>query len=313
MKRNSIIVILVCLVFISGYLMSYFINSNKQDKINTQYSLLAKRLFVDNPNDIQFDFRELKQSLEFELENGLSENEKKASVYFEYLPSNVSFSINAELKAVAASLMKTAVAMEVFKNIENGIISKTDTIILEESMLDNSYGNLYKVGPGSQYTVEELIDIMLIKSDNTASNALISTLNNPFNTLNILKILDINTTADENQRLTIGSEDYSQIFKCLYFACYNSMQHSQEILSILVNSEYKERIPKLLPSDSLVAHKIGTFNNEFQSDCGIIYANGGTSNYLLCVMVNADDPEASEEIARISYKVYSYVNSLNDN
>jgi beta-lactamase class A len=126
-------------------------------------------------------------------------------------------------------------------------------------------------------------------------------------------VLDIKTVADKDSRLVINTKDYSKIFKCLYLSCYNSKEHSQEIMNKLTQTDFKNRITKLLPNDVTVAHKIGTFNNQYQSDCGIVYANNGTSNYQLCIMVNADDPEASEEIARISYKIYSYVNSLNDN
>lgn len=310
MKKILVMVSIGLLIFSSGFFFSNYIDNSKEEKLNQQYPLLAKRLFIDNPNDIRFDFRKLKASLEADLVAGLGEDEKRVSVYFEYLPSNISMSINPEMRAVAASLLKTAVAMEIYKSIEEGSLTKQDVITLQEENLDPAFGDLYQVGAGATFTVDELLDKMLKESDNTASSALMSKLNSPFDTLNVLKALDIQQNANTDNRLIISAKEYSQIFKCLYLSCYNTKEHSQEIMQTLTETNFTDRIKKLMPENTVVSHKIGNFNNEYQSDCGVIYANEGTSNYLLCIMVNSEDPEASEEIARVSYKIFSYVNSL---
>ncbi len=132
------------------------------------------------------------------------------------------------------------------------------------------------------------------------------------NVIDVFYALGIEPVRNEENNLRISTRDYGRILKCLYLSCYNTRTDSQDILARLTNSEFNDRLTKLLPQELTVAHKIGTHFDNFQSDCGIIYANSGESNYLLCVIVQAKDPGASEEIARISYRVYSYVKDLSD-
>lgn len=310
MKKTILWLVIAVLSFTAGFYVSDYTDNSSEKVLNAQHPLLAKRLFIDNPNDINFDFRGLEDSISKDIIAAYGENSKRITVYFEYLPSGVSVSINPDLRVIAASLMKTAIAMQIYKIVERGQLNLEDKVVLKEEFLNSGYGDLYKVGAGAEYSVSELIEILLTKSDNTAAEALKSLLVNKIYSLDLTDALDIDTQLNSDQRYIISSEDYSKVFKCLYLSCYNTKDHSQEILEILTNTTFTDRITKLLPDDLTVAHKIGSFDDEFQSDCGIVYANDGNSNYLLCIMLNAQDPEASEEIARISYRTYSYVKTL---
>ena len=80
---------------------------------------------------------------------------------------------------------------------------------------------------------------------------------------------------------------------------------SEEILTYLAESSFKDRLTKYLPEDLPVAHKIGTYNTRYQSDCGIVYLKD--ENYALCIMVEGEDPEASSIIADLSRRTYLYL------
>lgn len=307
LKKITAVIIAICVVFTSGYLSSSYRQATEDSEGGATYSLLAKRLFIDNPNDIRLDFRQLNKSLLADLEAGLGENDEKVSVYFEYLPSGVSFSINPELEAVAASLMKTEIAMHVYKVAERGGLSLGDLITITADMLDPTYGSFHETALGNTYTLKDLVTIMLHESDNTALKAIKSALSGKINPFELSDYVGIKSTGDENGRLLLSSKSYSSIFKCLYLACYNTQRDSQEILNILTQTNFTDRLPGLLPESTVVAHKIGTFYEEYQSDCGIVYVGSGDSDYLVCIMVSHKDPEASKEIARMSYKIFSYV------
>jgi len=98
---------------------------------------------------------------------------------------------------------------------------------------------------------------------------------------------------------------YSCIHKCLYFACFNNEEDSQQMLLYLTESSFNDRLTKHLQGKVEVAHKIGTFNTQYQSDCGIVYLEN--KNYSICVMVKGKDPLASEEIAELSKLTYDYL------
>jgi hypothetical protein len=93
----------------------------------------------------------------------------------------------------------------------------------------------------------------------------------------------------------------------LYFACYNTKEDSQEILTMLTKSPEKDRIVSGIGEKaSTIAHKIGVFNTQIQSDCGIVYIEN--SNYALCVMLEGDDSQKTNEVFKaLSEKVYNFV------
>jgi len=143
--------------------------SNNLDK-NT-FSLLAKRLFVDNPNDTRINFSGLRTSFnEYFKDNNVS-----GSLYFEYLPTGTSVRVNPETRYRAASLIKLPVAMELFKVKEQGKISLDNKIQLKQEWLNDGYGELYKKGVGYELTLNDAVQILLRESDNTALRAILDT------------------------------------------------------------------------------------------------------------------------------------------
>jgi beta-lactamase class A len=305
--------LILLFVFAAGFITSNFLSSVRAKSADQKYPLLAKRIQTDNPNDVRLDFRQLHNDIETDLQSFRygDIDSSNVSIYFEYLPTGVSVNINSEMEVVAASLMKTAVAMQLYKSIERGAIRMDQEVTITEQMLDSRFGELYKSGAGASYTVRELLEKMLKESDNTASSAIKDLLaKNNSDVFELIDSLDLQDEIDAKGTYWISARSYSSIFKCLYFACFNSKADSQEILTYLSQTTSQDRMTNLLPDAAIVSHKIGTFNDEFQSDCGIVYAENGDANYLLCLMVRGDDPEASKVLARVSYKVYAYMNGL---
>lgn len=277
----------------------------------SEYDLLAKRIFVDDPSDASVNFSALRSKLNEYMSQpraGL-----KPSVYFEYLPTGVSVEYN-NTEVVAASLLKVPVAISIYYLVEQQKIDLNDTVQLKQEWLDSNFGDLYKKGAGYEVSIAEAIKAMLNNSDNTATKLLLSQLAaHPIPDKDgIYRYLDIELSLTQNtevQNITITPESYASILKCLYLACYNTPEHSQEMLQLLSETTYDTRLKRYLPKDVLIAHKYGTFSNEYQSDCGIVYLD--KRNYLLCVMVEGSDPAASDMIGDISKLVYDYMqNSL---
>lgn len=304
---------IVILLVIGGFYIGYDKGKASGSAIaraynnSSNYPLLAKRIFIENPSDPQINFEPLRKQLkEYDANNNLV-----SSIYFEYLPTGTSIRVDGDEQKTAASLIKLPAAMELYKAAELGKINLDSRITLQQEWLDDGYGDLYKKGAGYQLTLREATKIMLQQSDNTALKAISSSILNlvpqeqsPFNSL------DIDVSRGEDLSVSISAKSYSSFLKCLYFSCYNNKDDSQEILGYLTQTPFNNRLIAGLGGDSVtVAHKIGVYKEITQSDCGIVYLD--KRNYILCAMINGpDNQETSSKITEISKLTYDYVKNL---
>jgi len=304
-KRSIIGLVAAVFFFTTGFMVHGWLDTpmNNSPKDNHQYPLLAKRLFVNNPNDPIINFVSLRQ----QLTNYFQQNNLTGSLYFEYLPTGTSVRIDGDDQSVAASLMKLPAAMDAYKAVEEGKVSLNKVITLQPSWLDSDYGDLYQKGAGYQLTLRQAIQILLEKSDNTALKAVtLTTFGMVKPADSSLNAVDVDLTQNPDLTVSIGARSYSSFLKCLYFACYNNYQDSQSILDDLAHTPFKTRLlGGITDSGVTVAHKIGVANNT-QSDCGIIYLPN--RNYLLCAMLHGDDNSSTDTyIAALSKLAYQYV------
>lgn len=279
-------------------------NQSSND-INTVYPLLAKRIQIDNPNDVKINFSELRRQLNLNVQQ--QKNAEAISIYYEFLPSGVSININDKNESIAASLMKLPVVMNLYRASELGLVDLDRKIPLQEQWLNQEYGMLYQKGVGYELTLREAAKLTLRDSDNTALLMIWDSIEKAGLPLDqqSLNYLDVNFSIVEDGRALIGARSYSSILKCLYLACYNTKNSSQQMLEYLADSTFTNRLTRGIPPDVKVSHKIGTYNIRYQSDCGIVYLD--KNNYVLCVMIEGQDPLASDQIAQVSEIVYDYM------
>lgn len=282
-------------------------NSGMETEISSEskdYPLLAKRIFVENPNEPIVNFTALRKSLnDYFIQQNI-----EGSLYFEYLPTGTSIRIDGDKKEVAASLIKLPAVMELYKASELGKVNLDDEIQLKPEWLDNEFGNLYKRGAGFKLSLREAAKITLTDSDNTGLKAISSTLlaasipleENPFT------FLDAEFSQNPDLTVSISARSYSSFLKCLYFSCYLNKDSSQEILEYLSETKFNNRLKAGFTDDIKLSHKVGNFGQNTQSDCGIVYLE--KRNYVLCVMINgADNSETDRKIADISKLAFDFL------
>lgn len=282
---------------------SVFKNDTNEIK-DDDFPFLARRIFIDSPSDSIVNFSPLRTS----LNTYFQKNNLSGSLYFEYLPTGTSIRINGSDEFRAASLMKLPVAMELYKAASRGLVSLNDRITLKQEWLNDGYGSLYEKGAGYELTLGETVEILLRESDNTALRAIIEATKDLELDDRALGALDVEFSQTDSGEISIGSRSYGSFLKCLYFACYNSKEDSQEILELLAKTGFDERIVAGIPSDITVSHKIGVFNNQVQGDCGIVYLTG--RNYILCLMLDGiESSQTDEHFKNISKSIYDFVSS----
>lgn len=306
-RKSWPIILAVVLAFTAGFGISYLINPD-DDSVNVQYSLLSRRVQIDNPNAPQVNFTKLRSQLESYV-NSLGDDSKNVSVYFEYLPTGVAININEQNEAIGASLMKVPMVMTLYKAGEKGLVDLDKKVALKQEWLNDEYGSLYSKGVGYEISIREAAELTLKESDNTALLLISDQIDSSIDQSDsVVSFLDLEFEVNSDERVLIGARSYASVLKCLYLACYNNKKDSQEMLEYMTKSVFNERLTSQLPDELLVAHKIGTFSTAYQSDCGVFYVP--ERNYMLCVMVKGEDPMASDYISKVSQKTYNYINTI---
>jgi beta-lactamase class A len=285
------------------------------------YPLLAKRIFVGSPNDMIIYFVDLREK----LKTYIAGTGEKIGLYFEYLPTGIHIGINDREEFYRASLVKVPLIMQLYKMMEDGYIKKDEQLVIRRDLLDDTYGELWKTGAGTSRSVEELVRLVLTESDNTAYSVLLDKVNqvlyetDPKNEKGIDKIYDFLDIPreDKEKTLQISPRSYASILKALFFSSYLNYSSSNEILDILSQSKFREWMPKDLPPDVKVAHKVGIFqgtspDKSVNSDCGIVYIPNRP--FILCVMIKSGDTDESvpyiNDITKIIYEYLVKANNL---
>lgn len=271
-------------------------------------------MFSKHSNDVLINFEPLRK----DIKNYLARTGLTHSFYFEYLFTGTNIRAGENNQLVGASLMKIPVVMDLYKAVEEGKINLDDTVTISKNMAPNlneniEFGNVRKFKAGDQITLRELARIALAESDNTAAFTIFEKTKNLLAPEDqAINNLDVETRVGESNMgnyALIDARSYTTFLKCLYFSCFLSFDNSQEILNNLIHSVDDTRIRAGVPKTVEVVHKIGSFSNITQSDCGIVYVPN--RRYTLCIMLDADGPTASRHIKKVSEMVYDYVTKVN--
>lgn len=305
MKRLMAVMLVISVI--ANILLGLYHVNNKDETAEfiNKYPLLSKRLAAEDHNDILIDFDPLRQ----QVKDYLAKINIPHSFYFEYLPTGTNIRDGDSNELVGASLMKTPIVMNLYKAAEAGKIDLNKKVMVQKSDIssDPLYGSPGKLKAGDMLTLREISRIALTESDNTAayivfrtSKDLIPLKDQSLNNLDIE--VQTRKTEEGGEYVLIGARAYASILKCLYLSCYLSEDSSSEILDSLTASTTTKRIKAGVPDNIKVASKIGSFSQQTQSDCGIVYLP--KRPYLLCIMLqsNKDVETYFKEISRIAYE-----------
>lgn len=234
--------------------------------------------------------------------------------------------INERVSLHAASTMKVPVMMELFRQAANKQINLDASITVKNEFASIVDGSPYQLNPsddsdnvmyqkiGQPMTIRALIERMIVRSSNLATNLLIEKANAE-NVMKLMKALGANdlqvrrgvedtkafraglnntTTAYDLMLLlrTIAEKKFLRAWAC------------EEMTTILLKQEFNEGIPAGLPSGIRVAHKTGSITKIYH-DAGIVYLPN-RKPYIIVVLTRGceDEKRAHQLVAAISHAVY---------
>ena len=247
-----------------------------------------------------------------EIEKIISQVKGSVCINFYDLNKNNVFSINGDKKVLSASTIKLLILAELMRKISENKFSLSDTIMIADSMKTGGDGVLKELNTGHHFTLKELATLMIIVSDNQATNILIDFLG--MENINQLgKELDLKETFLGRKMMDAEArkkgydnytcaDDISLLLKLIYQEKLINKEASQLMLDILLRQQQGERLQRYLPSDIKIAHKCGDLDN-LENDGGIIWL--GDRAYILVVLTNGmPNLQCKQTIGKISKFVY---------
>jgi beta-lactamase class A len=249
------------------------------------------------------------------LEARIARHQGTVGLYAKDLKTGETLSIRGGEQFPSASVIKVPILVELFYQIQKGPLKLTDPLILLASDQRPGSGVLQFLSTPHNLTVGDAAMLMIILSDNSATNLLIDkvgirNVNARMDSLGLRQtrlhakvFLGSSTTIDTaaTRRWGLGvttPQEMGTLFEKLYQGASPSPEASKQMLDMLRRNFDYEEIPRLLPGVT-VAHKTGKLN-ESRSDCGIVYNK--TRDYVLCIFTanNQDTSWRVDTEARVT-------------
>lgn len=223
---------------------------------------------------------------------------------------------NEEGSFRSASLIKFPILCAAYQAAEDRRFSLTMPITLTQKDKRGGSGILKFTPNGQVFTNRELLELMIVHSDNTATELLVRQLGIDYlkETFAKLGLKDTIITADgfkltsrrvQDDNMT-SARDMAYLLEKIYKKELVSAKASEEMLLIMKHQKMRDRLPRYLPSGWEIAHKTGLLRHACH-DVGIVFSPKG--DYMICVLTseqrtykNAKSLIAS--IARITYGYY---------
>ena len=213
--------------------------------------------------------------------------------------SGQTVSLNSNKTFAAASLAKLPVLLTLYEGAARGEIDLNEKITLRpEDVAAYGSGVLQNHPPGETMTLRECAEYLIKESDNTAWVMLEKRLGKKRIRAEIVALGASSTDYKSN---TTTPNDILLILQAIADPTFTTPKLSAEMLDIMTNTAYEDRLPKPLPTGTRVAHKIGSYTDTF-SDAGVVFPKDSeVNNYFVVVMSS----ETSEEDARSAIRMMS--------
>lgn len=300
-KAKPLVKILPLILFILIIPVFYFLNpsnTNNENILNPVGKFVEKSIQKDKKS------AQLEKIITAELEN----TSGTYAVAIKNLKTNEYYYYNEERLFSTASLYKLWVMGAVYKEIENGNLTRTQNIGYEAGIinerLDIASESAEIIEGFVGNTVEGALNRMITISDNYSAHILYLTIGwgkvGDF-------LQDYGFTNSSTAELQTTASDILNFYEKLYNGQIVSKSASVEMLEILKKQELNDRIPKYLPEDTVVAHKTGELGT-VKHNAGIVYSP--TGDYIIVLLSETNNQTtAAETEAKISEKVWEYFNN----
>ena len=249
-------------------------------------------------------------------------------VAYRDLGSGDSLDIDADSSMHAASTMKVPVMIELFRRVDRGGLRLDQDVLLVNRFASIVDGSPYSLDPGDdsdslvyswtgrRVTVRELLDRMITRSSNLATNELIELVGaaNANATahalgatgMRVLRGVEDDKAYQAGMNNTTTARALATLMTAIEQGRAASPASCAAMRSILLRNEDNVMIPAGLPAGTPVAHKTGQIT-AIRHDAAIVYPAGRRPYVLVVLTRGLTDPKVAEGLAAdLSRIVYAY-------
>ena len=215
----------------------------------------------------------------------------------------------------SASLIKLPIMCAAFQAVEEGKLSLSTAITLQKADKKGGSGIIKLAAAGTVFTNRELLEEMIIHSDNTATELIVRQLGIDYlqTAFTKLGLQDTEVHADgfrlSSRRVPddniTSPRDMAYLLEKIYQRQLVSAEASDQMLDILKHQHLRDRLPRFLPVGWQIAHKTGLLRKACH-DVGIVFTPQG--DYMICVLTahDANYKMAKRFIASLGRITYDY-------
>lgn len=321
MKNLGLLLIGICVGWSATYIYNRFNTPTPPIDVRVdslEYKFINPLIFSKTSKSFYADeYQVLHNSFNRKINEFIrSGDAKRISVYFRDLNTSHWTGVNEDDTYDPSSLLKVTTLISYLKDFGNRPSILTDKIYYKGSDDSGQYYKTQDKLPVGYHSVSELLDTMIIDSDNTAKQILTDSNREGFQNVYKDFRLPIPLSTEGNDYMSARS--YSVVFRALYNSTYLSWDISEKALKLLSLTHFDKGIVAGVAQGTVVAHKFGEhtyvqgqggiIGSRELHDCGIVYYP--QHPYLICIMTQGMEfPKLEKVVSTLSKVAYNYVDS----
>lgn len=224
-----------------------------------------------------------------------------------------SVKINANTAVATASIIKVPILYELFRQIDKGLISLNNGMIMEPVYVTGGSGHLQYKQSNQSLSIGRLAELMIQESDNTATNMLLSKIGGVNSVNRATKIWGVphtqmgNWLPDLTGTNVTTAEEMGKILYNIDNPELLSLSSRSKIVEIMSNVKNVYLIQAGIGRDAQFIHKTGNIGNMI-GDAGIVEMPNG-HKYIVVIMVDRPHNafKAKDFIIEASRTIYNYM------
>lgn len=258
--------------------------------------------------------------LTIKLQQLIAQHPGKVALFAKNLETGQTAAIDADHVVQTASVIKLPLMLQTFKQVKGGRIRLSDTVELTKANQVPGSGILAMMEPGLKLTLKDAITLMMVLSDNTATNLTIDAVGlKPTNEM--LAAMGLKNTyfykkvyrpatepmpADQ-KKYGLGkttAREMASVLESIYRCDLGDRALCTQMIWIMRNQQYRNMLPRFLEQSdtseelSAIADKIGALD-AMRADVALVYTKRGPLVISIFTYDNADRSWTAENKGEI--------------
>ncbi|MYL63971.1 serine hydrolase [Bacillus hwajinpoensis] len=256
-------------------------------------------------------FGQVKEKI-LECFHGLEGNQ---SIYVSTTDGEIA--LHADQPVSSASIIKIAILVEALRQVDDEKLTIDQAVQIDNVNYVGGAGVINHLSRDHQWKLADLLKLMIISSDNTATNQLIDLIGEhninhtmkaagAFHSKLMRRMMDRNALKSGLDNMVSGKDTYLLLreFVTQHLLSQSSMEWGVEVL---LQQQFKDKFPSKISSikENLLAHKTGELIG-VEHDAGILFTSNGPVVYAFLTAGLLENRYGREAIANAGRLLYDF-------